>query len=277
MTSNPIETSPDHPAPLRDKKTMRLVSWNVNGIRAAIKKGFFDWLAQDSPDILGLQETKIGAEQLTLDMLAPEGYHTYWSHSGTRKGYSGVAIFSKVKPIKVTEGLDMPGWDDEGRTLIAEYPDFVFYNIYYPNGGRGDERLNYKLGFYEAFLEHVNKMRAEGKSIIVCGDFNTAHHPIDLARPKENVNVSGFMPIERDWLDRFTAHGYLDTYRHFYPEKDKMYSWWAMRTFARDRNSGWRIDYFFTSPDLKERLVDAGIETEVMGSDHCPVTLTLRV
>jgi exodeoxyribonuclease-3 len=255
----------------------RLVSWNVNGIRATIKKGFFDWLAQEQPDILGLQETKIGAEQLTLDMLAPQGYHTYWSHANNRKGYSGVAIFSREKPLSVTEGLGKPEWDEEGRTLIAEYPEFVLYNIYYPNGGRGDERLQYKLGFYDAFLEHAEAMRAQGKRLIICGDFNTAHHPIDLARPKENENISGFMPIERAWLDKFVSHGYIDTFRYFYPDKPAMYSWWNMRTFARDRNVGWRIDYFYVTPDLRDHLTDAGIEMDVTGSDHCPVTLTLAV
>lgn len=275
-TPTPIETHPDTTAPLRDPNALRLVSWNVNGIRAGIKKGFYEWLEKDSPDVLGLQETKISADQLTLDMLAPNGYHTYWSHASTKRGYSGVAIFSKVKPIQVTEGLGIPEWDDEGRVLIAEYDDFVFYNIYYPNGGRGDDRLKYKLGFYDVFLEHIEATRAKGKGVIVCGDFNTAHTPIDLARPKDNVNVSGFMQIERDWLDKFTGHGYIDTFRHFYPTKVDVYSWWAMRTYARERNVGWRIDYFFTSPDLKDRLMDAAIEMDVIGSDHCPVTLTLK-
>jgi exodeoxyribonuclease-3 len=253
---------------------IRLASWNVNGIRAVMKKGFFEWLHQAQPDILGLQETKISAHQLTPEMVSPEGYYTYWSHAN-RKGYSGVAIFTKEKPISVTEGFGIAEWDDEGRTLIAEYPHFVLYNIYYPNGGRGDDRLQYKLGFYDVFLEHVEATRAQGKKIVVCGDFNTAHHPIDLARPKENEKVSGFMPIERAWLDKFVSHGYIDTFRHFYPNEAGQYSWWNMRTFARERNVGWRIDYFYTSPDLKEHLVDASIEMEVMGSDHCPVTLTL--
>lgn len=253
---------------------LRLVSWNVNGIRATIKKGFYDWLESDQPDILALQETKISADQLTLEMVSPPGYRTYWSHAN-KKGYSGVAIFTKETPLSVTEGLGLAEWDTEGRTLIAEYPEFVLYNIYYPNGGRGDDRLKYKLGFYDVFLNHIDGMRVKGKKVIVCGDFNTAHHPIDLARPKENEKISGFMPIERAWLDQFVEHGYIDTFRHFYPEKKDMYSWWNMRTFARERNVGWRIDYFFASPDLKDSLVDAGIEMDVLGSDHCPVTLTV--
>lgn len=256
-------------------KRIRLVSWNVNGIRATIKKGFFDWLSADAPDVLGLQETKISADLLTPAMTTPDGYHTYWSHAN-KKGYSGVSVFSKEKPLSVSEGLNLPEWDGEGRTLVAEYPEFTLYNIYYPNGGRGDDRLQYKLGFYEAFLAHAEALRAQGRRLVICGDFNTAHHPIDLARPKENENVSGFMPIERAWLDRFTAHGYVDTFRHFYPDRKDAYSWWNMRTFARERNVGWRIDYFFVTPDLTPHLVDAAIHMDIPGSDHCPVSLTLE-
>lgn len=253
---------------------IRLVSWNVNGIRAAIKKGFFEWLEKEQPDILGLQEIKIGTEQLTLEMVTPPGYRTYWSHAD-KKGYSGVALLTRKEPLSVTEGFGLPEWDGEGRTLIAEYPEFTLYNIYYPNGGRGDERLKYKLGFYDAFLEHINRTRAQGKKVIVCGDFNTAHHPIDLARPKENEKTSGFMPIERAWMDKFVSHGYIDTFRHFHPDQKDMYSWWNMRTFARERNVGWRIDYFFVNPEMKENLVSADIAMDVQGSDHCPVSLTV--
>jgi exodeoxyribonuclease III len=253
----------------------KLVSWNVNGIRAAIKKGFWEWLQETQPDIVGLQETKIASEQLTLDMIAPLGYRTFWSHA-EKKGYSGVALFCKEEPVSVTEGFGLPEWDNEGRTLIAEYPDFVLYNIYYPNGGRGEDRLKYKLAFYDVFLEHAETMRQRGKNIIVCGDFNTAHHPIDLARPKDNENISGFMPVERAWLDKFTNLGYIDTFRYFYPDLAGQYSWWHMRTFARQRNVGWRIDYFYTSPGLESNLKAASIDADVTGSDHCPVTLTLQ-
>lgn len=252
---------------------LRLVSWNVNGIRAVIKKGFFDWLEEAQPDILGLQETKISAELLTPEMVEPKGYHTYWSHAN-KKGYSGTAIFTRERPLSVVEGFGLPEWDGEGRTLIAEYPGFILYNIYFPNGGRGDDRLQYKLGFYDAFLAHSQELRKKGKPVIACGDYNTAHKPIDLARPKENENVSGFMPIERAWLDQYTEAGYVDTFRHFYPDKTQAYSWWNMRTFARERNVGWRIDYFFINNEFTGKLVDAAIEPDVMGSDHCPVTLT---
>ena len=255
---------------------LRLVSWNVNGIRAAIKKGFFDWLAADNPDVLCLQETKISAELLTPEMVEPQGYHTYWSHAN-KKGYSGTAIFTKERPLSVSEGFGRPEWDGEGRTLVAEYSNFILYNIYFPNGGRGDDRLQYKLGFYDAFLEHSELLRKKGKPVLCCGDYNTAHHPIDLARPKENEKISGFMPIERAWLDKYTEAGYTDTFRHFYPEKTEAYSWWNMRTFARERNVGWRIDYFFINNEFNHLLGGAGIEPDVMGSDHCPVTLTLNV
>lgn len=254
-------------------KTIKLISWNVNGFRAAIKKGFFDWFHQVKPDIIGLQETKISADQLT-DEMSREGYHAYWSHA-QKKGYSGVAIYTKEKPITITEGLGIPEFDNEGRTLIAEYPEFTLYNIYYPNGQRDDERLRYKLAYYDAFLEHTEKLRKSGKRLVICGDVNTAHKPIDLARPKENEKVSGFLPIERAWLDKFLSHGYLDTFREFNQEPGE-YSWWNMRSFARERNVGWRIDYFFVSEDLRPHLQDASIEQAVMGSDHCPVTLTLK-
>ena len=256
-------------------KTIRLQSWNVNGFRAVMKKGFHDWLAQSKPDILGLQETKIDAEKLSPEMTHPDGYTTYWSHA-EKKGYSGVSIFSKIKPIKVTEGLSHSKFDTEGRVLVAEYEEFTLYNIYYPNGQRGDERLQYKLGFYDAFLEHADKLKKQGKNLVICGNVNTAHKPIDIARPKENEGTSGFLPIEREWMDKLLSHGYIDTFRHFYPDAANEYSWWNMRSRARERNVGWRIDYFFVSESLRKNLVDASIEQEVMGSDHCPVTLVLK-
>ncbi|MGE0199597.1 MAG: exodeoxyribonuclease III [Candidatus Melainabacteria bacterium] len=256
------------------KKQIRLMSWNVNGLRAVWKKGFPDWLQKEQPDILGLQETKIASDQLTLDMVSQAGYHSYWSHA-EKKGYSGVAIYTREKPIRVSEGFGAePCWDSEGRILVAEYPEFVFYTIYYPNGQRSDERLQYKMQFYEAFLKHAQAQRAQGKRLVICGDVNTAHKPIDLARPKENEKTSGFLPEERAWMDHFLGHGYIDTFREFNGNPDE-YSWWNMRARARERNVGWRIDYFFVTDDLRPHLVDAGIRQDVEGSDHCPVTLTL--
>ena len=214
------------------KRERTMYSWNVNGIRAAIKKGFWDWFEETSPDILGLQETKISSDQLTLDMVSRQGYHSYWSHA-EKRGYSGTAIFTKEEPIRVENGLGIPEFDSEGRVVFAEYSDFVIYTIYYPNGQRGDDRLQYKMAFYDAFLEHVNALRDEGKRIIFCGDVNTAHHPIDLARPKENQKISGFLPIEREWMDKLIAEGYVDTFRETHPDEPDRYSWWNVRSKAK--------------------------------------------
>ena len=256
-------------------KRYKLVSWNVNGLRAIQKKGFYDWLLESGADAVGLQEIKIQPDQVTLDMVSVPGYTPYWAH-GERAGYSGVALYCKEAPLSITEGLGIPRFDCEGRTIIAEYPEFTLYNIYYPNGQRGDDRLQYKLEFYDAFLEHAEALRKQGKRVIACGDFNTAHHPIDLARPKANESTSGFLPIERAWMDKFVEHGYIDTFRHFHPDVPDQYSWWNMRARARERNVGWRIDYFFASEELKGHLAAATIEPDVMGSDHCPVTLELE-
>ncbi len=255
-------------------KTYSLYSWNVNGIRAGIKKGFWEWLQKEQPDVIGLQETKISADQLTKDMLEQEGYHSYWSHA-EKRGYSGEAIFTKEEHHSVSEGLSVAEFDRQGRLLVDENPEFVYYTIYYPNGQRDDERLDYKMRFYDAFLEHAEAKRKEGKKLIVCGDVNTAHKPIDLARPKANEKISGFLPIERAWMDKLVDHGYVDTFREFCDEPDQ-YSWWNMRSAARERNVGWRIDYFFVTEDLKANLKGADIHQDVMGSDHCPVSVKME-
>jgi exodeoxyribonuclease-3 len=253
---------------------LKLACWNVNGIRSIAKKGFFDWLAAEKPDVVGLQETKIDGEKLTEELTCPKGYTSYWSHA-ERKGYSGVAIYTRHKPISVAEGLGIPRFDTEGRVLTADFGDFLLLNIYYPNGKASEERLTYKLDFYEAFLKHVNKLKKQGKKLIICGDFNTAHKAIDLARPKDNENVSGFLPVERQWMDRFVASGYIDTFRAF-NEEPHNYTWWHLVTRARERNVGWRIDYFFASQNLEKQLVGAGIQPNVKGSDHCPVFVQLK-
>lgn len=253
---------------------LRLYSWNVNGLRAIWKKGFLDWLEATQPDVVGLQETKLQGDQLTLEMAQPLGYHAYWSFA-ERKGYSGVVILSKEKPQATQEGFGIGRFDCEGRTIVADYGDFVLYNIYFPNGQRSEERLQYKLDFYDAFLEHATAQVQAGKRLVVCGDYNTAHHPIDLARPKENEKTSGFLPIERTWMDRYEAAGFTDTFRGFHPDEANRYSWWNMRSRARERNVGWRIDYFFTSANLLQHLHDAEIHDQVLGSDHCPVSLSL--
>lgn len=256
---------------------MKLVSWNVNGIRAVHKKGIFlDWLRQSNADIVGLQETKASPDQLEASLLAPDGYKTYWASSTVKKGYSGVALMTRIEPNDVSLGLGIPEYDQEGRTIIAEYDDFVFITAYFPNGGRDHERVPFKMAYKAAFLEKINAYRAAGKGVIFCGDVNTSHNPIDLARPKQNVNTTGFMPLERAWMDQLIGQeGYIDTYRHLYPESAK-YTWWSQVTNARAVNVGWRLDYFVISPDLLPRVVDAEICDDIVGSDHCPVSLILK-
>ena len=252
---------------------MKLISWNVNGVRAVVKKGFLDWLDQAQPDVLCLQETKAHVDQLTAEILTDHGYNTYW-HSGERRGYSGVATFCKEEPLYVQEGLGIEHYDAEGRVLLTEHENFLLYNIYFPNGQKDDERLQYKLDFYDELLPIINEQVESGNNVIVTGDWNTAHHPIDLARPKQNVNTSGFMPIERKKLDMFVENGWIDTFRLFHQEGER-YSWWTYRFGARERNVGWRIDYFFVNEGFIENIADADIHDEIMGSDHCPVSLEL--
>lgn len=256
--------------------TLRILSWNVNGIRAVQKKGFIDWVLKANPDILCLQETKAHPEQLSEELLNINGYKSYFSSSIVKKGYSGVAIYSKQEPVKVEHGFGIPKFDDEGRILIADYKNFVLINIYYPNGKASLERLQYKMDFYDAFLNYAEDLKSKGKKLVICGDVNTAHKEIDLARPKENSKVSGFLPIEREWMDKFFSHGYLDTFRLFNNEPEQ-YSWWDMQTRARDRNVGWRIDYFFVSDNFKKNIKNAFIMQDVMGSDHCPVGIEIEI
>ena len=252
---------------------MKLISWNVNGVRAVVKKGFLDWLDQAQPDVLCLQETKAHVDQLTAEILTDHGYHTYW-HSGERRGYSGVATFCKEEPLYVQEGLGIERYDAEGRVLVTEHENFLLYNIYFPNGQKDNERLQYKLDFYDDLLPIINEQVESGNNVVVTGDWNTAHHPIDLARPKQNVNTSGFMPIEREKLDMYVENGWIDTFRLFHQEGER-YSWWTYRFGARERNVGWRIDYFFVNEGFLDNVEDADIHDEIMGSDHCPVSLEL--
>jgi exodeoxyribonuclease-3 len=254
---------------------MKLLSWNVNGLRAVYKKGAFDSIFQFDPDILCLQETKAHPEQLPEEVRSPAGYFSYFDHSKMKKGYSGVAIFSKTKPEKVEYGIGIKKFDDEGRTLVAYFKDFILLNVYFPNGGGGPERLKYKLEYYDSFLKFIEKLKKTNKNIVFCGDVNTAHSEIDLARPKENQKTSGFLPEERKWLDKVVEKGYVDSFRFLHPE-DIKYSWWDMKTFARDRNVGWRIDYFFVSENFKSQIKKAEIFDNVLGSDHCPILLELK-
>lgn len=252
---------------------MKLISWNVNGIRAVSKKGFYDWFEKESPDILCLQETKAHPEQLTDEIFHPRGYHNYWS-AAEKKGYSGVAVYTKKEPISVVEGLGSKEFDNEGRTLMVEYDKFILLNIYYPNGGSGNKRVPFKMGFYDVFLKKMLKLRKEGKSLIICGDVNTAHEEIDLARPKQNEKNTGFLPEERQWVSKFLNHGFVDTFRQLNKEPNH-YTWWDYKTRARERNIGWRIDYFFISENLLPKLKNAFILNEVIGSDHCPVGIEI--
>jgi exodeoxyribonuclease-3 len=245
----------------------------VNGIRAAEKKDFLDWLKRSQGDIVAVQETKARPEQLSAALLNPPGYHADWC-SAEKKGYSGVATYSKMRPARVLTGLSDARFDHEGRVLISEFEPFVFFNIYFPNGGRGPEWVKHKLAFYRRFLDVARDYVQAGRSVVVTGDVNTAYAEIDLARPKENVKTSGFMPEERAALGEFFEAGLIDTFRRLHPDAVK-YTWWDMVTRARARNVGWRLDYFFVSTDLKDRVVAANIYDEVMGSDHCPISLTL--
>ncbi len=254
-------------------KRLTLLSWNVNGIRAASKKGFFAWLAKTSPDVLGLQETRASPDILGPEVLNPPGYVSHWV-SGERKGYSGVAVYSRAKPLAVQSGIGIPRFDCEGRFIAAEFQELTFVTAYFPNGGRGDDRVRYKLDFYDAVLDFCQKQRKKGKRLVVSGDYNTAHHPIDLANPEANGDVSGFLPNERAWIDKFVAAGYIDTFREF-NDQGGHYTWWDQRIRARERNEGWRIDYHFISKELRGHLENAFILPDVTGSDHCPVGITL--
>ena len=255
--------------------TIRALSWNVNGLRAALKKGFLDWFAQASPDILCLQETKAAEDQIPPDVRDMPGYNAYFS-SAERKGYSGVALYTKTKPVQVTFGLGIERFDNEGRIIIADYEQYSLFNIYFPNGKASSERLKYKMEFYEAFLDFVDKTKQGGRQVVICGDVNTAHKEIDLARPKANETISGFLPEERAWIDKFLSHGYVDIFRAF-NDQPGQYTWWDQMTRARDRNVGWRIDYFFVGEGFDKRVSAAYILPDVMGSDHCPVGIDIDV
>ena len=256
-------------------KNIRILSWNVNGIRAVYKKGFMDWFTEEQPDILCIQETKAREEQLPDDLLNVPGYKSYFCW-GERKGYSGVATFSREEPANIAYSTGTDSLDDEGRILITRHGDIMLFNVYFPNGKKDKERLQYKLDFYDRFLDYLEPMRKEGQKLVICGDYNTAHEEIDLARPKENSKVSGFLPVEREWMTRFSETGYVDTFRHFHKEPEQ-YTWWDQKTRARERNVGWRIDYFFVSENLLDSLSNAFILPEVEGSDHCPIGITLQV
>lgn len=252
---------------------MKIYSWNVNGLRAIMKKNFLEFIEEYDPDILCIQETKLQDGDLTDSLRNIKGYHSYFSFA-EKKGYSGVATFTKEEPISVKHGIGIPEFDSEGRIVITEFSSFTLLNIYFPNGQMSEERLNYKMDFYDAILEYCNKEVSNGKNLIICGDYNTAHTPMDIKNAKANEKTSGFLPMERAWIDKFIGEGFTDTFRHFNPEEIK-YSWWSYRFKARERNTGWRIDYHFVSNNFLDKVKGASILNEVMGSDHCPVVIEI--
>jgi exodeoxyribonuclease-3 len=252
---------------------MRLISWNVNGIRSAIRYGFWEWLASDAPDVVSLQETRIHLDQLTEEMRSPGGYHAFW-HSGERRGYSGVATLSRVHPLAVREGFGQPDFDAEGRVLVTDHPGFTLVNAYFPSGRRGHERVAFKIAFYDALLDFCARLQLQNRRLVVCGDYNTAHQAIDLARPTQNKKTSGFLPEEREALGRWLDRGFVDIFRHLHPSAEE-YTWWTNLFDARARNVGWRIDYFLVTADLAPHVQDARILASVTGSDHCPIELRL--
>lgn len=255
---------------------MKIASWNVNGIRAAAGKGFLDWLAASDADLVFIQETKAHVEQLPAEVVRPPGWDSAF-HSGERKGYSGVAVFWRAdhRPDEVVAGLSDPRFDNEGRAIMARYGDLCVFGNYFPNGGQGPERVAYKLEFYETMLARMNSLRAAGRRVVVGGDYNTAHMEIDIARPKENQDVSGFLPEERAWVTRYVDEGWADAWRHLNPDARDRYTWWSWRMNSRARNIGWRIDYFMVGAEMRGEIRSAEIHEAQQGSDHAPITVEI--
>lgn len=257
------------------QRHIKIISWNVNGIRAAERKGFADWLQASGADIVAVQETKAHPNQLSPALREPPGYHVDWC-AAEKKGYSGVATFSRFAPLAVTRGLGDSRFDSDGRVLISAFAEFVLFNIYFPNGGRGPEWVAHKLAFYERFVELARHMLDAGQRIVVVGDVNTAYAEIDLARARENRMTSGFLPEERAGMTAFFNAGLIDTFRFLHPNTAQ-YTWWSPWAGARARNIGWRLDYIFVSPHLQNTIAAAEIHTDVLGSDHCPISVTLTI
>lgn len=250
---------------------MKLISWNVNGIRACVGKGFMDFFKEADADIFCIQESKMQEGQLELDL---PGYHQYWNYA-EKKGYSGTAVFTKKEPVSVTKGMGIEEHDKEGRVITLEFENFYMVTVYTPNSQNELARLSYRMEWEDAFLAYLKGLE-ESKPVIVCGDMNVAHKEIDLKNPKTNRKNAGFTDEEREKFSVLLENGFVDTYRHFYPDKEGVYSWWSYRFKAREKNAGWRIDYFLVSESLSDKLTDAGILTDVMGSDHCPVELLME-
>jgi len=250
---------------------MKLVSWNVNGLRACVKKGFIDYFQEVNADIFCVQETKLQEGQISLDL---DGYHQYWNYA-EKKGYSGTAVFTKQEPLSVRYGVGEDDGEDEGRILTLEFADFFLVNVYTPNSQRDLARIGYRLEWEDRILQHLMDLDKR-KPVIFCGDLNVAHHEIDLRNPKSNIGNSGFTDEERGKMTSLLDTGFIDSFRHFYPQQEGAYTWWSYMNKVRERNIGWRIDYFIVSESLKDRLKEAEIHCDVMGSDHCPVVLELN-
>ena len=255
---------------------MKITTWNVNGLRAALKKDILEWVGTYQPDVLCLQEIKARPEQ--IDPAHMQQLETIFSditwNPAQRPGYSGVATLAARPPLETQHGLGIDRFDQEGRVITSTYPGFILFNLYVPNGGRDHARVPFKLDFYTQLLDICNDLHEQGKNIIICGDINTAHNEIDLRNPKQNTKTTGFLPEERVWIDKYLANGFIDIYRHLYPERVQ-YTWWTYRVNARQRNIGWRLDYYLVSESLIDRVTDVVINEDIMGSDHCPVTLIL--
>ncbi|MBY7026235.1 MULTISPECIES: exodeoxyribonuclease III [Clostridium] len=249
----------------------KLISWNVNGLRACVKKGFLDILKESNADIFCIQESKLQEGQIDLNL---EEYYDYWNYA-EKKGYSGTTVFSKEKPLNISLGIGIEEHDKEGRVLTLEFEEFYLVNVYTPNSQQKLARIDYRMAWENDFRDYLNELNKD-KSVIVCGDLNVAHKEIDLKNPKNNRNNAGFSDEEREKFDELLKSGFIDTYRYFYPDKEGAYSWWSYRFNARANNAGWRIDYFLVSKDFEDRLVDANIHTQIEGSDHCPVELIIK-
>jgi len=256
---------------------MVIYSWNVNGIRAAAQKGFADWFAKTDPDILCLQEVRAEIDQIPDEIRDFPGYSSFWTACQKKKGYSGVGVYTKIQPEEVNQGFDIKEFDEEGRVSQLVFADWVLNCIYFPNGAQSDERLDYKLRFYDAFLENSLMWLSHGKHVVTVGDYNTCHKELDIARPQENEKTSGFLPIERAWLDKYVENGFVDSFRVLHPTQKDAYTWWSSRGRARENNVGWRVDYAFVDQSLKDCIVNASIHPEVMISDHCPISIELDV
>lgn len=255
---------------------MRIVSWNINGLRAIMKKGFADFVGEVQPDVLCLQETKVAQENLPKELNKIKDYQQNFVFA-QKKGYSGVATFNKLQPKIIANIFEEEKFNNEGRVIVNDYGKFLLFNVYFPNGKKNEERLQYKMDFYEEFLNLIQKYRKVNPNIIICGDINTAHQEIDLAHPKANEKTSGFLTIERDWITKLLSGDFIDSWRYFHPNQPDQYTWWDYKTRARFRNVGWRIDYFFLSKPLVKLLQGVEIHHNVLGSDHCPISIELNI